>query len=383
MSPPTYLAVDIGTGTQDIYLLRAGLSPENGFKLIMPSPTMVIRGQIQRATRARETLLLTGVTMGGGPCAWAAEAHVRAGLSLYATPDAARTFNDDLDHVEREIGIQVVSEDEASRLKDVTRIRLGDFDWHALHTGFAAFGHDLRPSAVGVAVFDHGAAPSGMSDRQFRFDYLEARIRQANRLSAFAYRSAEVPASLTRLQAVADSAGDLDAPLVLMDTAPAAVLGALLDPCIKGQERQMVINIGNFHTLAFRLGPRGVEGVFEHHTGLLTQQRLEAYLIAFADGSLTRQAVFADNGHGALLLDPTPLSLDSGKGRPAVTGPRRSLMQGSVLQPCFAAPFGDMMLAGCFGLLQAMGDLLPDAATAIHGSLADHVTDHAPWDLEG
>src|SRR5512137_1130122 len=158
MPSSTFLAIDIGTGTQDVYLLRAGLSPENGYKLVAPSPTMVIRGQIQRATRARESVLLTGVTMGGGPCAWAAEAHVRAGLSLFATPDAARTFNDDLEQVQRETGIKVVSSDEAARLRDVTRIRLRDFDWDALRTGFAAFGHDLRPAAVGVAVFDHGAA---------------------------------------------------------------------------------------------------------------------------------------------------------------------------------------------------------------------------------
>jgi uncharacterized protein (DUF1786 family) len=383
MPSPTFLAIDIGTGTQDVYLLRAGLSPENGYKLVAPSPTMVIRGQIQRATHARESVLLTGVTMGGGPCAWAAEAHVRAGLSLFATPDAARTLNDDLEQVQREIGIKVVSDDEAGRLQDVTRIRLRDFDWDALRTGFAAFGHDLRPAAVGVAVFDHGAAPPGVSDRQFRFDYLEARIRQANRLSAFAYLAGEVPASLTRLQAVVDSASDLNAPLVVMDTAPAAVLGALLDPCLREQPRQMIVNIGNFHTLAFRLGPRGIEGVFEHHTGLLTQLRLEAYLGALADGSLTSQAVFDDHGHGALLLDPTPLPLDAGAGRPGVTGPRRSLLQGSSLLPCFAAPFGDMMLTGCFGLLQAMGDLLPSTATAIRGSLTDRATGHAPWDLEG
>jgi uncharacterized protein (DUF1786 family) len=382
MPPPTFLAVDIGTGTQDACLLHAGLTPENAYKLVAPSPTLVIRSQIQRATRAREDVLLTGVTMGGGPCAWAAEAHVRARLRLYATPDAARTLNDDLDVVERELGVRIVSDDEAARLQNVVRIRLRDFDWDALRTAFAALGHDLRPSAVGVAVFDHGAAPPGVSDRQFRFDYLEARIRKANRLSAFAYRAGEVPDSLTRLQAVVHSACNLDAPLVVMDTAPAAVLGALLDPVIEGHQRQMVINIGNFHTLAFRLGLHGIEGVFEHHTGLLTQQRLEAYLRAFADGSLARQAVFSDHGHGALLLDPTPLPLDSGAGCLAVTGPRRSLLQGSSLRPCFAAPFGDMMLTGCYGLLQAMADLLPDASQAIRGSLRCEVADRAPWDVE-
>ncbi|HSB91387.1 MAG TPA: DUF1786 family protein, partial [Anaerolineales bacterium] len=110
------LTVDIGTGTQDIYLWRRGVSLENGFKLVLPSPTMIVRRQIQEATRRGEGIALTGVTMGGGPCAWAAEAHRRAGLPLYATPEAARTLNDDLDWVVRELGVVLVSEEEAARL---------------------------------------------------------------------------------------------------------------------------------------------------------------------------------------------------------------------------------------------------------------------------
>ena len=76
---------------------------------------------------------------------------------------------------------------------------------------------------------------------------------------------------MTRLQAVAQSAAEIDAPLVVMDTAPAAVLGATLDAAVAARSRVMVANVGNFHTLAFRLGPGGIEGVFEHHTGLLNQ----------------------------------------------------------------------------------------------------------------
>jgi uncharacterized protein (DUF1786 family) len=383
MPPATILTVDIGTGTQDIYLLRAGLSPENGFKLVMPSATMTIRRQIQDATRRGDTILLEGVTMGGGPCAWAAEDHVRAGGRLYATPAAARTFHDDLDQVQRQMGVRVVSEDEAARMRDVTRIPLRDVNPDALRTAFAAFGVELRPSAIGLAVFDHGAAPAGVSDRQFRFDYLAERIRQENRLSAFAYRAADVPPSLTRLQAVAQSASSFDAPLVVMDTAPAAVLGALLDSWIGSDARRMVVNIGNFHALAFRLGPGGIEGVFEHHTGLLDRPRLEAFLRAFAAGELTHQAVFDDRGHGALIIDPTPLPLSSGGSSLAVTGPRRAMLDGSNLRPTFAAPFGDMMLAGCFGLLQAMGDHLAQLAPMLSESLEGPPSDLAPWDVEG
>src|SRR5512139_2760686 len=87
------LTVDIGTGTQDIYLYNSSLDMENNLKLIVPSPTMIIRKKIQQATRRREAILLTGVTMGGGPSAWATEDHLREGLAVYATPEAARTFN--------------------------------------------------------------------------------------------------------------------------------------------------------------------------------------------------------------------------------------------------------------------------------------------------
>jgi uncharacterized protein (DUF1786 family) len=93
------LAVDIGTGTQDIYFFDSRLDPENGLKLVLPSPTMMVHRRIRAATAAENPIVLTGRQMGGGPSAWAAEAHARAGLATYATPDAARTLDDDLDKV--------------------------------------------------------------------------------------------------------------------------------------------------------------------------------------------------------------------------------------------------------------------------------------------
>ena len=163
--------------------------------------------------------------------------HLRKGLAVYATPEAARTFNDDLDAV-KEMGIIVVSEDEARHLPDaVRRFRLRDFDFASITQAFQTFGINLdHLSAVVVGVFDHGNAPADVSDRQFRFDYLDERIRKLNRLSAFAYRAEDVPLIMTRLQAVVDSAHDIDIPLVVMDTAPAAVLGATLDPKVACQK---------------------------------------------------------------------------------------------------------------------------------------------------
>src|SRR5919204_5334341 len=111
------LTVDVGTGTQDILLFDSERELENCLKLVLPSPTVVAAERIRIATRERKRLVLQGVTMGGGPCHWAAMDHVRAGLPTFATPDAARTFDDDLDAV-AQIGIQVVSDDEAMCLAD-------------------------------------------------------------------------------------------------------------------------------------------------------------------------------------------------------------------------------------------------------------------------
>jgi hypothetical protein len=52
-----------------------------------------------------------------------------------------------------------------------------------------------------------------------------------------------------------------------------------------------------------------------------------------------------------------------------VTGPRWSLIRGSALEPYFAAPYGDMMMAGDYGLLRAYAENMPEAAEVINTRL--------------
>ncbi|MBI4236740.1 MAG: hypothetical protein HY688_05250 [Chloroflexi bacterium] len=47
---------------------------------------------------------------------------------------------------------------------------------------------------------------------------------------------------------------------------------------------------------------------------------------------------------------------DGGPALVSVTGPMRGMLEGSRLRPYFATPHGDMMLAGCFGLLRAWAE---------------------------
>jgi uncharacterized protein (DUF1786 family) len=364
------LAVDIGTGTQDILLFDSQREVENCLKMVMPSPTVRLADAIRNATRRDEDVLLTGVLMGGGPCAWAVEDHLRAGYRVYATPSAACTFNDDLEAV-AEMGITLVGDGEAKALNgDLVRLHMADFDYRAIAEAYARFDVNLDRDLDGlaIAVFDHGNAPPGVSDRLFRFEYLAERIQAENRLSAFAFLSEEVPSIMTRMQAVVASVPRDDIPVLLMDTAPAAVLGALQDPSVGTRRPAIVANVGNFHSLAFRLGEAGIEGVFEHHTGEISVEQLETFLDQLAEGSLTHAQIFDSNGHGAVLFGSYPIPLDSRY--VAVTGPRRSLLRRSRHRPYFATPFGDMMLAGCYGLIRAYGDVLSGAGEVIDHTLS-------------
>ncbi len=80
-------------------------------------------------------------------------------------------------------------------------------------------------------------------------------------------------------------------------------------------------------------------------------------------------------GHGALMYSQNPFEFGKDEFDVVVTGPRRSMFQtidngqstthslsstvNGPLRPYFAVPFGDMMIAGCFGLLAATADVLP------------------------
>ncbi|HLQ28095.1 MAG TPA: DUF1786 family protein [Ktedonobacteraceae bacterium] len=378
-APIRILAVDVGTGTQDILLFESGKTIENNFKMVMPSPTVIIAERIKRATERRQPILLTGVTMGGGPCHWAARDHALVGNAVAVTPEAGRTFDDDLTMVEQ-MGFEIIDEHEAARRMgkpDLLHIELQDFDATAIISALRAFDVDPSVDALAIAAFDHGAAPPGYSDRRFRFDFIAETVRRDPTPSAFAYAAEHTPADLTRLRAIASSASrylelsgsPANIPLLLMDTGSAAVLGSLEDPIVRQQGNSLLCNIGNFHTLAFHLVEGRITGIFEHHTGEINRTKLEDMLVKLANGTLTNEEVFDTSGHGALILDrPFP---NNANGFPflAVTGPRREMLRGSRLHPYEATPHGDMMLAGCFGLLRALADHEPDMAPLIEASL--------------
>jgi uncharacterized protein (DUF1786 family) len=388
------LAVDVGTGTQDILLLDTSGPIENSAKLVMPSATSIAAGRIRRATVAREPVVLSGVIQGGGPCHWALEDHLRAGLTAFATPEAATTFDDDLDNV-RAMGVKIVSEDEA-RTTRAAEVRLRDLDLDAIRSALTAF--DVSPAFDGFAVgcLDHGNSPPGYSDRLFRFDHLRRVVESGNDLRAFAYLPEELPDYLTRARTLLCCL-DGDAPAVFLDTGPAAALGALQDPVVTTSDEQLVLNLGNMHALAFHLSGSEVISLFEHHTGEMTNEMIEDFTSRLLLGDLRHEEVFDSKGHGVFYCQEDAIEADAAesvrrepfksvRGEPvgprgpapldpkspllAVTGPQRNRLRHSRLKTYFAAPHGDMMLSGCFGMLRAFAHRYPQHAAEIEHTLA-------------
>lgn len=341
------LALDIGTGTQDILLFDSGKTIENCVKMVMPSPTVIAAGRIRAATAAGKNLVLTGVNMGGGPVTDALRSHLHAGLAAYATPEAAETFDDDL-RVVQQMGVVLADEEELQCIEAAHMVELKDLDLSMVRRALAAF--DVSPDwdALAVAVFDHGKAPPGYSDRKFRFEHLRRQSREGEAsIADLGYLRPEIPSYMTRMLAVARTAGE-DVPLLVMDSAEATILGELEDRHVRRHHCKVLVNLGNEHTLAFHLHGTTIRGVFEHHTHLLASDRLEDYILRLVSGDLDGDGVWRDQGHGAIAFSRCEKA-----DLLAVTGPLRRRLEGSSLSPYFAAPHGDMMLAGAFGLVRA------------------------------
>ena len=110
----------------------------------------------------------------------------------------------------------------------------------------------------------------------------------------------------------------------------------------------VLVNLGNMHSFAALVHQGRVLGVFEHHTGGLDRSVLGQLVERLRYGELTN-AEFRErfDGHGATISDAyrtlSPFKFV------AVTGPNRGLADG--LNWHQAAPHGDMMLTGAFGLV--------------------------------
>ncbi len=354
------IAVDVGTGTQDILVYDIEAVLENNVKMVFPSQTAIVADNIKAITEGGHDLFLCGETMGGGPSGAAVRAHVIQGYNVAATPLAAKTLNDDLAKVQS-WGIRIT---DSRPSEQYVQVELKDVDVPALRRALQEFNVSL-PETCAVACQDHGESYG--SNRVFRFEHFKEVIERGGELDGFGYFDGRIPSYLTRLRAVHRTLtrGGMKSTLI-MDTGPAAILGALCDEVVNERVSGpiIVVNVGNGHTLAAMLYETRVIGMFEHHTSMLNAEKLDYFLSLFVEGKLSQTRVFDDGGHGCYIKSSEYRKIERTYKRSkffvTVIGPRRHMMKHSQFDPYFAVPGGDMMLAGCYGLLKNYFRKTPD-----------------------
>ncbi|MDK2974418.1 MAG: hypothetical protein PWP08_789 [Methanofollis sp.] len=333
MGDDRILAVDVGRGTQDVLVYDPAQPIENSIKLVLPSPTIVVGRAIRQATALGRPVHLAGPCMGGGESVAAVGEALAAGLQVTATPSAALTIHDDPGRV-RALGV-VVTEDAP---EGATVVKTADYMERELRAALSLFGVDY-PGQVAIAVQDHGFSPR-LSNRAHRFAVFASLLEAGDR-DLFALAPDPPHPSMSRMRAVLEAAPGA----LVADTGPAAALGALLDPRVadRAEHGITLVNAGNGHTLCFTLRGERVCGIFEHHTASLDTQKLTGYIRKLQRGTLTNAEIFDDGGHGAAVREAV------GETPVAITGPNRQRLLPGAWQ---AAPYGDMMLTGCFGLIE-------------------------------
>ena len=343
MSGLNVLAIDIGGGTQDILLYDENKTTENCFKLVLPSQTVIVAKRIQKATTQGKDICLTGGLMGGGACVSAITEHLQKGYKVFSFSEPAKTIKDNLEVVQKR-GIILVDQVP----EHAEEIYMTDVDLNSLEQGLNLFNIDL-PENIAVAVQDHGESLN-LSNRVFRFKHWQEFVHAGGDISTLTYL--DPPSYLTRMGAIKKQIPKA----ILMDTGPAAVRGALLDEQVlkRVETGVTIINIGNQHTIALLVKGSRVYGLFEHHTKFMTTSKLKQLIEALQTGILTNSQVFDDNGHGAIIHED--YQGQNPFGFVAVTGPNRNLIK--ELDYYMAAPYGDMMISGCFGLVEALKELI-------------------------
>jgi uncharacterized protein (DUF1786 family) len=343
-----FLMVDIGAGTMDV--LWYDTHTDLHYKAVVKSP---VRYLAEKAAELPGDLVITGSEMGGGPITQilkqrAKEAEVvmsaSAAATLHHNPETVRSW-----------GIGIVEDQKAVTLcgdKKYSPLVLTDLDLGRLRQIVESFGVPFSFDAVAICAQDHGVPPTGVSHLDFRHNLFKAHLEGNPQPHVLLYKSDEVPVVMNRLRSIALSAGAIATEeIFVMDSGMAAILGGSMDIRARTRDRIVILDVATSHTVGAAMRGDEIAGFFESHAHDSTLGRLEDLIVALCDGNLEHRRVLAEWGLGAYLRKAV--------GFQAVdiiiaTGPKRRLLEPSKLQITFGAPWGDNMMTGTVGLLEAL-----------------------------
>ncbi len=343
-----FLLIDIGAGTMDV--LYYDEENDLQYKAVVKSP---VRYLAEVAEQIPGNLAVTGREMGGGPVTSVLRERARTN-KVVMSESAAATVHHHPERV-RAMGIEIVEDAEAEALQktaDYSPLVLQDLDPMRIRTIVEGFGVPFEFDYVAACAQDHGVAPEGVSHLEYRHTLYRSRLDETPFPHVLLYRSDAVPETMNRLTALARSAEQLPTREVyVMDSGMAAILGASLDAVSLSHQKILVLDIATSHTVGAALSGGELAGFFEYHTTDITLERLETLLKKLADGELSHKQILAEGGHGAYIRNA--IGFDAVEAIVA-TGPKRKLVKDSRLPITFGAPWGDNMMTGTTGLLEAV-----------------------------
>jgi uncharacterized protein (DUF1786 family) len=343
-----FLMIDVGAGTMDI--LHYDTETDLHYKTVVKSP---VRYLAERVSRVAGKLLVVGNEMGGGPITKALIERANE-AEVVMSVSAAATLNHDLDKV-RSWGLKVVEDERAEDLRrsqNYTVITLGDLEPTRLEQIVKSFGVPFEFDAVAICAQDHGVPPPNISHLDFRHNLFKACLADNPYPHTLLYSDKEVPDKMNRLKSVAQSALKLAAAeIYVMDSGMAAILGSSMDSLARGKKPVLLLDIATSHTVGAAMAGEEIAGFFEYHTQDITLEKLETLLYDLAEGKLSHRQILAEGGHGAFLRQAVGFSAIEAI---IATGPKRKLVARSRLPIQFGSPWGDNMMTGTVGLLEAL-----------------------------
>ena len=342
-----FLMIDIGAGTMD--MLWYDSESHEHFKAVAPSPVRTIAEDINRTTGP---LMVTGSEMGGGPVTEALKQRANDS-EVVISPDAAATLHHDPDRV-LQMGLTIADPKkiEAAVESGHSSIVLGDVQPDRINRIIRGLGLPVDFDAVVLCAQDHGVAPKGMSHLDYRHNLFQKLLDRSPQPHSLLFAADQVSESFNRLKTIGQKAKRLNTREVyVMDSGMAAMAGGSRDLQIQGRSPVLILDIATSHTVAAVMEDDTLAGVFEYHTKDITLEKLETLLKDLADGRIEHKQILDEGGHGAYLRKAVGFD----KIRAIIaTGPKRRMVAETNLPITWGAPWGDNMMTGTVGLLEAL-----------------------------
>jgi len=343
-----FLLLDIGAGTMDV--LFYDQKSDLHYKAVARSPVLSVSETIAGTPG---NLLIRGYEMGGGAVSSAIKQRATQ-AEVVMTAAAAATIHHNQEKVHAQ-GIKIISDSQADQMQKDRRfsaLMTTDLDVERIKHIVAGLNVPFEFDVIGICAQDHGMAPADVSHLDYRHRVFKTALDKNPFPEALLYGPGQVPETFNRLSCIAQKGRELPAAEVyVMDSGMAAILGASLELRAKSKQKLIVIDVATSHTVSAALDGGEIAGFFEYHTHDITRERLEHLIPLLADGKLKHDQILKEGGHGAYIRKAIGFEAVE---MIIVTGPKRRLVENSRLPMVWGAPFGDNMMTGTVGLLEAV-----------------------------